>query len=78
MNYEDLKRGIETCPMTFLPALLTVVAEEACRRKVFVAGGASRVVRGIEAKHGIAEQDARRGLCGGCDMPNADCVCDVT
>ena len=47
-DYELIKKAIETCPITILPALLVVVLKTAKKKNVFQPGGAERVARRVE------------------------------
>lgn len=44
MNYEDLRKAIHNAPLTWFPALLTLVVEQCVKRRVFMPGGMQRAI----------------------------------
>jgi len=50
-DYNDLKEGLKNLPVTWYPALIIEMACAAYKRKVFVPGGASKLIRELEEKH---------------------------
>lgn len=50
-DYHDLKEGLKDLPATWYPALIIEMATIAYERKVFVPGGASKLIKELEEKH---------------------------
>ncbi len=50
LDYEEIVELLSNLPMTWYPALLGIMVAEAYDHNVFQPGGASRIVRKIEAK----------------------------
>lgn len=55
-SYQDAKDFIEKLPMSWCPALLLHFVEHAYRKKVFVTGGASRIIAKYELDRAIAKE----------------------
>jgi hypothetical protein len=43
-HYEQLKKLIEKAPLTYLPALLTIMVKTCVKSKMFVPGGIEKIV----------------------------------
>ena len=50
MTYAEIKKELEDAPLSWLPALALVAAEQAIKKKVFVKGGLTRLVEDMEEK----------------------------
>jgi hypothetical protein len=50
MSFEKLEKLVGSLPMTWYPALLTIITEASYAKNVWQEGGASRHVRNIEEK----------------------------
>lgn len=50
VGFDDLKEGIETAPMTWLPALFIAVVKACLKHNVFLRGGMARYCRQEEEK----------------------------
>jgi len=52
-DYNDLKKELKNLPITWYPTLIIEMAKTAYKRKAFVVpGGASRLIKELEEKHG--------------------------
>lgn len=51
MEYEDIEQGIESCPRTYLPALLAVAIKACMKEKVFIEGKLPVFVNSVVEKH---------------------------
>ncbi|MFH1984795.1 MAG: hypothetical protein ABIL58_23385 [Pseudomonadota bacterium] len=64
-DYQDLKAGLTTLPLTWYPALIKLLVETACRKGVFVPGGAAEFVGRIDT---VAQDGWRRDRDNPCDQ----------
>lgn len=48
-SFKDLNESLKDLPVTWYPALLKTLVEEAIKKNTFVPGGATEFVRKIEA-----------------------------
>lgn len=62
MTYDEIKAGIQACPKTWLPALLTEIVRTAIEKQVFKPGGATNLVRRVE--FGSSKPEPRCPECG--------------
>jgi hypothetical protein len=48
MSYEEIKKEIQGMPATWYPAMLAATVQAALEKKVFLKGGASKLVALVE------------------------------
>jgi hypothetical protein len=52
MGYEELKKELQKVPITWIPALLIILAEQGYKRGTFLPGGVSQMLRKFEEREG--------------------------